>query len=128
MIFRHVRRFEWDKSGLCINSSSFGGATIAIEDLKPWILQTLNPGDFFEKKIGIAVCSKEDRFNKKTGRELAQSRAKLQKLTVQKVVKELDKTTVNMVDSAGNSYVFIKYTNANSVFFIEFNFEGSFEY
>jgi hypothetical protein len=118
MIFKHVRN----------SSSSFGGATIAIEDLKPWILQTLNPNDFFDKKIGIAFCSKEDRFNKKTGRELAQSRAKLQKLTVQKVVKELDKTTVNMLDSAGNSYVFVKYINANSIFFIDFNFKDSLEY
>lgn len=128
MIFRHIRCFSWGKSGLHVSSSSFGGATIAIEDLKSWILPTLNPGDFFEKKIGIAICSKEDRFNKKTGRELAQSRAKSQKLTVQKVVKELDKTIVSMTDSADNTYTFVKYNNANSVFFIEFNFKDSFEY
>jgi hypothetical protein len=128
MIFKHIRIFNWDSSGSYMNESSFGGVTIAVEDLKPWILQTLNPSDFFEKKIGIAVCSKEDRFNKKTGRELAQSRAKLQRLTVQKVVKELDKTTVNMLDSTGNSYTFIKYNNANSVFFTGFNFKDSFEY
>lgn len=128
MIFKHVRSFEWDSSRSRINASSFGGATVAVEELKPWILPTLNPGDFFDKKIGIAICSEKDRFNKKVGRELAKSRAKLQRLTVQKVVKELDKTTVNMLDSAGNSYVFVKYNNAKSVFFIDFNFEGSFGY
>lgn len=128
MIFKHVRRYVWNKSGLYMDSSSFGGATIAMEELKPWILPTLNPGDFFEKKIGIAVCSKQDRFNKKTGRELARSRAKLQKLTIQKVIKELDKTTVSMLDSSGNTYQFVKYNNAKSVFFIDFNFKDSLEY
>lgn len=118
MIFRHVRN----------SSSSFGGATIAVEEFKPWILQTLNPGEFFEKKIGVAVCSKEDRFNKKIGTDLAQSRAKPEKLTVQKLVKELDKTTVTMLDSSSNSYVFVKYNNANSVFFTDFKFKDSLEY
>lgn len=117
MIFRHIR-----------SSSSFGGATIAVEELKDWILPTLNPSDFFEKKIGIAICSKKDRFNKRIGRELAKSRAKLQKLTVQKVIKELDKTTVTMLDSSENTYTFVKYNNAKSVFFIDFNFKDSFEY
>lgn len=128
MIFKHLRRFDWDSSGTGMIVSSFGGVTVAVEELKPWIMPTLNPGDFFEKKIGIAVCSKEDRFEKKIGRELARSRAKVQRLTVQKVIKELDKTTVDMVDSAGNTYVFVKYNNAKSVFFTVFNFEGSFEY
>lgn len=128
MIFRHVRSYTWNKSGLYMDSSSFGGATIAVEELKDWILPTLNPGDFFEKKIGIAVCSEKDRFDKKTGRELAKSRAKLQKLTVQKVIKELDKTIVTMLDSSENTYTFVKYNNAKSVFFIDFNFKDSFEY
>lgn len=128
MIFRHVRSYAWDKSGLYVTSSSFGGVTIAVEELKHWILRQLNPGDFFDKKIGIAVCSEKDRFNKKIGRELAKSRAKLQKLTVQKVIKELDKTTVTMLDSSENTYTFVKYNNAKSVFFIGFNFKDSFEY
>jgi hypothetical protein len=117
MIFKHIH-----------NSSSFGGVTIAVEEFKPWILPTLNPADFFEKKIGVAVCCKEDRFVKKIGRDLAQGRAKPEKLTVQKVVKELDKVTVSVVDSSGNEYVFVKYTNANSVFFMDFNFKDSLEY
>jgi hypothetical protein len=128
MIFKHIRIFDWNASGLHMDTSCFGGTTIAVEEFKPWVLPTLNPGDFFEKKIGVAVCHKEDRFNKKTGRELAQGRAKLEKLTVHKVVKELDKVTVDMQDSSGNEYVFVKYTNANSVFFMDFNFKDSFEY
>lgn len=128
MIFKHLRIFDWNSPGLHLDTSSFGGTTIAIEEFKPWILQTLNPGDFFEKKIGVAICCKEDRFNKKTGRDLAQSRAKLEKLTVQKVVKELDKVTVNMIDSSGNNYTFVKHNNANSVFFIDFKFKDSLEY
>jgi hypothetical protein len=128
MIFKHIRNFEWNYSGLHMDTSSFGGTTIAIEEFKPWILPTLNPGDFFEKKIGVAVCCKEDRFNKKTGRDLAQGRAKPEKLTVHKVVKDLGKVTVNMLDSSGNEYTFVKHHNANSVFFIDFKFKDSLEY
>lgn len=128
MIFKHIRSFDWNFSGKFMEVSSFGGATIAIEELKSWVLPTLNPGDFFEKRVGIAICSDKDRFNKQIGRELAKNKAKPTKLTVQKVIKELNKTTVNVVDSSGNCYVFIKYANAKSTFFVDFKFEGSLEY
>jgi len=124
MIFRHVRRLVPESSGVAMVESSFGGFTVAVEELRGWLLPTLEPGNFFEKRIGIAVCSDKDRFNKKIGRELAEKRAKLQKLTVCRVVKEPGKTTVEMQDTGGNCYTFVKYANANSVFFVDFR--GSF--
>ena len=64
ILFHHKRNIglnkHWDS---CIEA--LGGSTIAIEQLKPWVLETLEVGDFFEKKIGISVCSPEDRYNKK---------------------------------------------------------------
>jgi hypothetical protein len=117
IVYRHERNISLNKFGEhCIDA--LGGTTIAMESLKPWILDTLEVGNFFEKKIGVAKCSKEDRYNKKSGRELASSRMKLVKLTVSYILKTADRTTLSLVDDNGTSYLFIKYKTASEPFFV----------
>lgn len=59
-----------------------GGTTVAMEVIPSWLLDTLAQGDTIIRKVGIARCSKDDNYNKKTGRELALSRMKTKTLTV----------------------------------------------
>lgn len=75
--FVHNRKYE---NGLI--KSAKGGTTIAMEPIQAWFFDTLQIGDFFEKKVGIARCSLEDNYCKKTGRDLAVSRLKPTRLTV----------------------------------------------
>lgn len=117
IVYRHERNISLNKFGeYCIDA--LGGTTIAIESLKPWILDNLEIGNFFEKKIGVAKCSKEDRYNKKSGRDIASSRMKLVKLTVNHILKTAESTTVVLVDDDGTSYHFIKYKTADEPFFV----------
>lgn len=59
-----------------------GGETLAMEAIPTWLVKELVIGDFFEKSLGKAVCSKSDRYCKSIGREVAKSRMKKIKLTV----------------------------------------------
>jgi hypothetical protein len=82
--FVHNRRleeventYEWQ-----LRIASRGGETVAMQALEPWFIESLTPGDFFTKQVGFAVCSDEDNYCKKTGRELAKSRMKNMVFTV----------------------------------------------
>lgn len=120
IIYLHKRLKGINKFGVsCVEA--LGGTTIAMESSKPWILETLKVGDFFEKKVGIAKCSKEDRYNKKSGRELAKSRMKLTKLRVSMIIQMESKISAMLEDEKGNSYHLIKYKSANEIFFVGFD-------
>jgi hypothetical protein len=82
-----------------------GGETIALEVPATWFLETLQPGDFFEKKVGKARCSDDDNYNKKTGRELATSRMKTVRLTCGHNKLYGEDRIVILIDPTGHQYV-----------------------
>lgn len=81
-----------------------GGITIAIEAIPSYLLDTLKYGDTIVKKVGVARCSTEDNFCKKTGRELAESRLKSTTLTVRTVLKDEGFCYVVFEDENGNVF------------------------
>lgn len=91
MIFRHIREIDYDNY---VEICPTGGMTLAVQELEPWFFAALKPGDFFEKKIGVAKCHPKENFCKKIGREIATSKAKLRKFTVIKVVDTIGKREV----------------------------------
>ena len=120
VVFCHNRNIQINKfGGVCVGA--LGGTTVAMESLKPWILDTLKVGEFLEKKVGIAKCSDKDRYNKKSGRDIAKSRMKLVKLTVSRIVQDDLGTRVTLIDPSGAVFLFIKYKLANEIFFTDYN-------
>jgi hypothetical protein len=98
-----------------------GGETIAVEVPPPWFIETLQPQDFFMKSVGKARCSDEDNYNKKVGRELAQSRMKPTRLIV---LSNQDFGGVRILvleDKDKNKYVFEKRVGNKQVHFIGYN-------
>lgn len=95
MLFRHFRDTFWE-------IAATGGSTLAVQELEPWFFASLKPGDFFEKRFGLAKCHPKDNFCKKTGRELAESKAKVKRFTVVKIVDTVDKREITFnVDGYG---------------------------
>lgn len=43
-----------------------GGSTVAMEAIPSWLLDTIEMGSTIERKVGIARCSDEDNYCKKT--------------------------------------------------------------
>lgn len=81
---------------------SKGGSTVAMEAIPSWLLDNLQQDDSIVRKVGIAVCSTDDNYCRKTGRELAESRLKQTTLTV-----------VNLVNIGGFVIVFFEDDNGN---------------
>jgi hypothetical protein len=82
-----------------------GGSTVAMEAIPSWLLDNLQQGDSIVRKIGIARCSEDDNYCKKTGRELAFSRLKQKTLTVINLVKFAPTyTIVFFEDEDGNLF------------------------
>lgn len=125
--FCHVRRYENDNSCECCGYRgesqllATGGKTIAIEELSKWFLLSLQEGDFFEKKVGKAICSNEDNYNKKIGAELSSKRMKLTKLQVSKIIK-VNNAIVHLSDTEGNIYTFVTVGGSERARFI--NYKG----
>lgn len=109
-IYSHNRDFEFadpfpEIGGLeTLRVSPKGGATVAMEAIPSWLLSTLKEGDTIVRKVGIARCSDEDNYCRKTGRELAESRMKQTVLTVDKVFPIGERTVVFLKDETGNLY------------------------
>jgi hypothetical protein len=114
IIFHHKRNIKNN------TVHALGGLTVAIEELPEWILPTLKVGDFFSKKVGVAVCSIEDRYCRKTGRDLSLARMKLTKLTVTSLLHTSQSSSATLEDEKGNLYLVVKYPNANSIFLTGF--------
>jgi hypothetical protein len=114
MNFYHERLMDSNNCSV----SAKGGFTIAMEDIQPWFFETLVPGDFFEKKVGLARCSTDDNFCKKTGREVAEKAAKLRKLTVRNVFMDENSRSMFLQDDLGLVYELVKYKKAKAVFLV----------
>lgn len=84
--------------------SSRGGTTVAMHAIQSWLLPTLRIGDFIERKVGVARCSKDDNYNKKIGRDLATARMKATTLTVINIFGDV----VFFEDTNGNMFEFKK--------------------
>jgi hypothetical protein len=84
--------------------SPSGGSTVAMEPVQSWLLDTFQQGDSIQRKVGIARCSIDDNYCKKTGRELAESRMKTTTLTVINIVKHEGRTTVFLEDANDNLF------------------------
>lgn len=83
-----------------------GGVTSALEIPQSWLLAGLELGESFDKKTGIAICSTEDNYNKKTGRELASSRMKATKLTCIEIHEDDDGShKIALADGKGNVFL-----------------------
>lgn len=87
-----------------------GGSTVAMEAIQSWLLENLQMGDTIVRKIGIAKCSDEDNYCKKTGREIAKSRLKQTTLTVVNIVRlgTIQTVTVFFEDEKGNLFEVVK--------------------
>lgn len=90
-----------------------GGTTVAMESIQSWLLDNLSQGDQIVRKLGIARCSKDDNYNKKTGRELAFSRLKTKLLTVVNIVKLGPNVTVFFEDEDENLFEVKKSADPN---------------
>jgi hypothetical protein len=91
IIYCHNREYETflghDGYTLDGRVSSRGGTTVAMEAIQSWLLDQLVQGSTIVRKVGIARCSKDDNYCKKTGREIARSRLKQKTLKVVNLVK-----------------------------------------
>lgn len=95
-----------------------GGATVALEIPQSWLLKEIKVGESFDKKVGIAICSTDDNYNKKLGRELAQSRMKLTRLVcVEEVSDDYGNKSIALSIGGGN-VVLLRRLNSGKVFFI----------
>ena len=81
-----------------------GGSTVAMESIPSWLLDTIEQGSSIVRKVGIARCSKDDNYNKKKGREIAESRLKQVTLTVVNIVKIGPAVTVFFEDENDNLF------------------------
>lgn len=118
MQFFHYRKptYKKDQFGFSIfqnGISAKGGQTIVMEELKSWFVNSLSEGEFFAKKVGKARCSDKENYNKKLGRELSLSRAKVVTLTVQKILILSNSKQVLLSDVEGNSYFIQAVLNDN---------------
>lgn len=102
--YNHRRKFTEAPPYFQSKVSPQGGETIALEVPAAWFLNYIQPGDFFEKKVGTARCSDDDNYNKKTGRELATSRMKTKKMTCISVTPSVGYGIVVLKDEQGNTY------------------------
>lgn len=97
-----------------------GGETIAMDTPPSWFINSLNVGDFFEKKVGKARCSSDDNYCRSVGRELCEKRMKLTKLTVDRIVALGDIIQTELIDSEGFIYVIRTCTNSTSSRFVNY--------
>lgn len=106
VVYAHNRTFNSVQrmDGTSLDLSPRGGSTVAMESIPTWLLDQLSQGDTIVRKIGIARCSKDDNYNKKTGRELAFSRLKTKMLTVVNIVKLGPNVTVFFEDEDDNLF------------------------
>lgn len=119
VIFHHKRNYCFNKLGE-VETFALGGETIAMEEIQPWLLECIDVGDFFEKKVGKAVCSEKDRYNKKLGRELSLKRMKVRKFTVLRIGFLNNKLIIDLSDDENFKYRLVKHNNCDSVFFIDY--------
>jgi hypothetical protein len=103
--------------------SAKGGKTIAMESIPLWFAKDLKTGDFFTKSVGKARCSDEENYNKKTGRELSQSRMKPMVFTVMVNEGVPDNGHLVLRDKAGCIYIFEKKPGSQYLHFIEYDHE-----
>lgn len=118
MQFFHFRKptYGKDQFGLSVHQigiSAKGGQTIAMEELKSWVVNALKEGETFTKKVGKARCSDKENYNKKTGRDLALNRIKVITLTVQKVLILSNYKEIQLTDAEGNLYCIQAVLNDN---------------
>ena len=95
--FLHTERSRLKK---CTTSKQFtlsksgkGGRTYAVSKVP---VQKFEVGQQVEIEIGEAICSEKDSFNKKIGRELAQSRMNKVILEVSRIVYTKDRVDVTL--------------------------------
>lgn len=87
IVYCHNREFrELKPEDINFKLNAKGGSTVAMEAIPSWLLDQLKMGSTIEKKVGIARCSDDDNYCKKTGREIAQSRLKSTLLKVVNIV------------------------------------------
>lgn len=98
--FNKVQRMD----GTSLDLSPRGGSTVAMESIPSWLLDTIEMGSTIVRKVGIAKCSEDDNYCKKTGRELAQSRLKQTTLKVVNIVKIGTFVTVFFEDDNNNLF------------------------
>jgi hypothetical protein len=115
--FAHVRR------GVVTNNfelrpASRGGYTVALEIPQSWLLKDLKVGESFDKKVGIAICSSEDNYNKKLGRELASSRLKPTRLTCVEVQEDEDGNRAIALSAGNGKVLLLRRLNSGKVFFL----------
>lgn len=121
--FHHKRNYEpviTDDMLLKIEVHPRGGQTIAMESLQTWFVESLKVGDTFDKRVGKARCSMDDNFNKKTGRELAESRMKLNKFTVVSSNVFGKTTIIRLEDSNKNSYTLCSKAGSKIAHLVEY--------
>jgi hypothetical protein len=123
--FCHVRkfipRFDLERYSYLSELDAKGGETIAMEEVPAWLLDKVETGDFFTKKIGKAKCSDKENYNRKVGRELAESRMKPVVLTV---ISNQDFHGVRiliLIDDQSNLYELQKKLGHDKVRFIGYN-------
>lgn len=114
IIYCHNRNYDVDEDTYLyrLKVDPRGGSTVAMEAIQSWYLDTAQVGDFIERRVGIARCSLEDNYCKKTGRDLAKSRMKLKRLTLIKIAEGLDRKTYIYQDSDGHLFEFRKSPDA----------------
>lgn len=116
--FVHRRRMT-DTYEFAVNPR--GGETIASEQLDTKLFKKLDIGDSVTLKLGVAICSTDDNYCRKTGREIALTRLVEKELKVIQVHKRLDNKAgaVSLKDEEGNTYIHSLKEGSLKVHFIE---------
>lgn len=125
--FCHVRKFiaKFDLETFSYLSvlDARGGETIAMEEVPAWLLDKVETGDFFTKKVGKARCSDKENYNKKVGRQLSQSRMKITTLTVLSNQDFRGVRVLILIDDENNLYQLEKEIGHQKVRFVGYNNE-----
>lgn len=125
--FCHVRKFipKFDLETFSYLSvlDARGGETIAMEEVPAWLLGKVETGDFFTKKVGKARCSDKENYNKKVGRQLAESRMKPTVLTVLSNQDFRGVKVLILTDDQNNLYQLEQEIGQTKVRFIGYNNE-----
>jgi hypothetical protein len=115
--FAHVRR-SVVTDNFELRPASRGGYTVALEIPQSWLLAEIKVGESFDKKVGIAICSSDDNYSKKLGRELSSSRLKATRLTCVEVQEDKEGNR-SIALSAGNGKVLLlRRLSSGKVFFL----------
>ena len=91
--------------------------TVALEVIEKEWFECLLPNHTIILKVGIAICSKKDQYNRKIGKQLSESRMMYKEFRCTDVLIKENGRTINLVNNEGHiCQIYIKAGNRRAFF------------